>query len=160
MGQIRNAHKILVGKPKGKMSLGRSRNREDENIEMNLKEREVEWIYLAQERTQWRTVVNTVMNFGSHKRRGVFELVERLLVSQEGIYSLELVELKCPQMICSLRMSGQTESHSGLHKTKADDPLHGPVPLCRKGAGAGAGAGAASARRPEGYKALPQTSIP
>jgi hypothetical protein len=31
----------------------------------------VDWIHLAQDRDQWRTVVNTVMNLWVAKRRGI-----------------------------------------------------------------------------------------
>jgi hypothetical protein len=30
-----------------------------------------EWLHLAQDMGQWRAVMNTVMNFGFHKRRGI-----------------------------------------------------------------------------------------
>jgi hypothetical protein len=65
MGKKRNAYRILVGKPEGKRPLGRQKCRWVENIKMDL--REIgwdgrEWIYLAQDRDQWRALVNTVMN--------------------------------------------------------------------------------------------------
>jgi hypothetical protein len=31
----------------------------------------VDWIHLALDRDYWRAVLNTVMNFGFHKRRGM-----------------------------------------------------------------------------------------
>jgi hypothetical protein len=40
-GEKRKAHRILVGKPKGKTPLGRPRRKWEDNIEMNL--REVVW---------------------------------------------------------------------------------------------------------------------
>jgi hypothetical protein len=65
MGETRNAYRILVEKPEGKRPLGRPRLRWEDNIKVNL--REIEWggmnlIYLAQDRGQWRALVNTVMN--------------------------------------------------------------------------------------------------
>jgi hypothetical protein len=55
----------LPGTPEGKRPLGRTRHRWDYNIKIYLRERE--WnsmdYDLAQERDQWRVLVNTVMNF-------------------------------------------------------------------------------------------------
>jgi hypothetical protein len=65
MGETRNAYRILVGKPEGKRSLGRPRRRWVDNIKMDLTEigwYGVDWIELAQDRDQWRALVNTVMN--------------------------------------------------------------------------------------------------
>jgi hypothetical protein len=55
----------LVGKPEGKIPLGRPRPRWVENIKINLKRDSMGWylIDLAQERDHWRALVNTVMNF-------------------------------------------------------------------------------------------------
>jgi hypothetical protein len=61
----RNAYRILVGKPEGKTQLGRPRRRWVDNIKMDLREIEwdgVNWIDLAQDRDQWRALVNMVMN--------------------------------------------------------------------------------------------------
>jgi hypothetical protein len=41
--------------------LGKPRPRWENNIEMDLK-RGMDWIYLFQDRDQWRVIVNTVMN--------------------------------------------------------------------------------------------------
>jgi hypothetical protein len=65
MGDKRNAYRILVGKPEGKRPLGRPRRRWVNNIKMDLREigwAGVGWIDLAQDRDQWRALVNTVMN--------------------------------------------------------------------------------------------------
>jgi hypothetical protein len=54
-----------VGKPEGKRPLGRPRHRWVDNIKMNLREivwDGVDWIDLAQDRDQWRSHVNMVMN--------------------------------------------------------------------------------------------------
>jgi hypothetical protein len=65
MGDKRNPYGILVGKPGGKRPVGRPRCRWVDNIKMHL--REIEWdgmdsIELAQDRDQWRALVDTVMN--------------------------------------------------------------------------------------------------
>jgi hypothetical protein len=65
MGEKRNAYRILVGKPEGKKPLGRPRRRWVDNIKMDLREKgwyDMDWIDLAQDRDQWRALVNTVMN--------------------------------------------------------------------------------------------------
>jgi hypothetical protein len=59
----RNASRILVGKPEGKRPLGRPRCRWADNIKMDLREMGgMDWIDLAQDRDQWRALVNTEMN--------------------------------------------------------------------------------------------------
>jgi hypothetical protein len=66
MKTMRNAYKILVGKPEGKRPLGRPRSRWEGNIRTVLKGtgwEGVDWIHLAQDRVQWRTLVDPVMNF-------------------------------------------------------------------------------------------------
>jgi hypothetical protein len=48
IGEVRGAHKILVGKPEGRRLLGRPRRRWEDNIKMNLREigfGDVDWIY-------------------------------------------------------------------------------------------------------------------
>jgi hypothetical protein len=45
MGDNRNAYRVLVGKPEEKRPLGG-----------------MDWIHLAQDRDQWRDLVNTAMN--------------------------------------------------------------------------------------------------
>jgi hypothetical protein len=65
MGEKRNAYRLLVGKPEGKRSLGRPRDRWVDNIRMDLLElgwNNVDWIYLAQDRNRWRALVNSVLN--------------------------------------------------------------------------------------------------
>jgi hypothetical protein len=57
-GEMRNAYKILVGKPERKRPLRRSRLRWEDNIRIDLREimrfTVVEWIHLAQVRDMWR----------------------------------------------------------------------------------------------------------
>jgi hypothetical protein len=65
MEEKRNLHRILVGKPEEKRPLGRSRRTWVDNIKMDLRETgwdEMDWIDLAQDRDQWKTLVNAVMN--------------------------------------------------------------------------------------------------
>jgi hypothetical protein len=65
MGEKRNVNTILVGKPEGKRPLGRQRRRWMDNIKIYLNEigwDGMDWIDLAQDRDQWRALVNTVMN--------------------------------------------------------------------------------------------------
>jgi hypothetical protein len=61
---MRNACKIVGGKPKWKRSLIRPRRRWKNNIGMDLREIrwEVDWIRLAQDRDRWRAIVKTVRN--------------------------------------------------------------------------------------------------
>ncbi|PNF24189.1 hypothetical protein B7P43_G16874, partial [Cryptotermes secundus] len=61
----KNAYRILVGKPEGKRPKGRPRRRWVDNIRTDLKEIAwdgMDWIDLAQDRDQWRALVNMVMN--------------------------------------------------------------------------------------------------
>jgi hypothetical protein len=65
IGEKRNAYRILVGKPERKRPLGRPRYRWVDKIEMNLRGTGwggMDWINLAEDRDQWRALVNTVMN--------------------------------------------------------------------------------------------------
>jgi hypothetical protein len=65
-GEKRNAYRISVGKPEGKRQLGRLRRRWEYNIKIDLREIGrvgMDLIHLAQDRDQWRALVNTVMNF-------------------------------------------------------------------------------------------------
>jgi hypothetical protein len=66
MGEDRGVHRVLVGKPEGKMSLGKPRRRWKDNIKMDLQEvggGRVDWMELAQDRDSWRALVGTVRDF-------------------------------------------------------------------------------------------------
>jgi hypothetical protein len=61
----RNAYGILVRKFEGRRPLGRPSHRWVDNIKMDLRDigwNGTDWIDLAQDRDQWRALVNTVMN--------------------------------------------------------------------------------------------------
>jgi hypothetical protein len=65
VGEKGNAHRFLVGKPEGKRPLEIRRRSWEDNIRMDLREigwGGMDWIDLAQDRNQWRALVNTVMN--------------------------------------------------------------------------------------------------
>jgi hypothetical protein len=65
MGEKRNAFRIVAGEPEGKRPLGRPRRRWVD-IRADLTERGwggMDWVDLAQDRDQWRALVNTIMNF-------------------------------------------------------------------------------------------------
>jgi hypothetical protein len=56
---------ILVGNPEGKRPLGRPRRRWVDNNKMDIREigwHDMDWIDLAQDRDQWRALMNAVMN--------------------------------------------------------------------------------------------------
>jgi hypothetical protein len=61
MGNRRGVYRVLMGKPKGKRSLGRPRRRWEANIKIDLQEvgcRGNDWIELAQDRDRLRALVN------------------------------------------------------------------------------------------------------
>jgi hypothetical protein len=64
MGEKRNAYRALVGNPERTRPLGRPRCRWVDNIKTDLKIgwNGMDWIDLAQDRDQWRALVNMVMN--------------------------------------------------------------------------------------------------
>jgi hypothetical protein len=65
MGEGRGVYRVLVGRPKGKRPLGRSRRKWEVNIKMDLMNIRIDganWIQPAQDRVQWRAFVNTEMN--------------------------------------------------------------------------------------------------
>jgi hypothetical protein len=56
---------FCLEKCEARRSLGRPRRRWEDNIRLNFREigwEGVDWIHLAQDRDQWRDLVNTVMN--------------------------------------------------------------------------------------------------
>jgi hypothetical protein len=59
MGEKRNACRLLVGMPEGKRPLGKPRRRW---VNREIGWDGMDWIDLAQDRDQWRALVNAVMN--------------------------------------------------------------------------------------------------
>ena len=61
-----DVHKVLVGKPEGKIPLARPRHRWEDNIKMDIREAGGgcgDGMELAQDRDRWRALVSTVVNF-------------------------------------------------------------------------------------------------
>jgi hypothetical protein len=88
IGEERN---VLMGKPERKRPLGRPR---EDGLRMDLREigwGSVDWIQLAQDRDQWRSLVNTVMNFRVLASRN---LVSYLLPFRRTYIVLESVREK------------------------------------------------------------------
>jgi hypothetical protein len=66
IGDKRNAYRILVGKSEGKRQIERPRRKWVDNIKMDLREigwDGAHWIDMAQDRDQWRALLNTVLNY-------------------------------------------------------------------------------------------------
>jgi len=82
-GEIRNAYKFLVGKPERKTSLGRHKQRWNDNIKIDLLRivcDGVHWVHMDQNRVQWLTLVKSAMNLRIPKRARKF-LINRATVS-------------------------------------------------------------------------------
>jgi hypothetical protein len=65
IGEERDVYQVLVGKPEGKIPLGKQRPRWEDSIKMDFQEvgcGGIDWIGLALDRDRWRALVNTVMN--------------------------------------------------------------------------------------------------
>jgi hypothetical protein len=65
MGEMKNAYRILVGKPEGKRQLRRPRHRWEYDIKMDLRDivlDGMDCIHLAQDVDWWQALVKTVMN--------------------------------------------------------------------------------------------------
>ena len=74
MGEGRGVHRVLIGKPEGKRTLGKPRRRWEDNIKMDLQEVRGgcgDWMELAQHRDRWRALVNTARNLRVPKMQGI-----------------------------------------------------------------------------------------
>jgi hypothetical protein len=61
----RGVDRVLVGKPEGKITLGRPRRKWEDNVRMDLQEVGCvceDWIGLAQDRDRWLALVSAVRN--------------------------------------------------------------------------------------------------
>jgi hypothetical protein len=90
-GEKRNAYRVLMRELEGKTPLRKPRRRWEDNIRMDLRETGwggIDWTDLAQDRDQWRALVNTVMNIRVPENSSA---AERLATSQEGLNSMALV---------------------------------------------------------------------
>jgi len=66
MGEDRDVHRVLVGKPEGKGPLGRPRRRWEDDIKMDLQEvgrGRGDWMEFAEDRDRWRALVGMVRDF-------------------------------------------------------------------------------------------------
>jgi hypothetical protein len=82
---MRNTYKIFVGKSEGNTPLARPRRVWEDNIRTDIREivcECVDWIHLAQDRDQWRAVVNTVMKLCTINGGRISRLAEWLLDSE------------------------------------------------------------------------------
>jgi hypothetical protein len=81
-----------------------------DNIKIDLREIGwvfMDWIDLAQDREQWRALVNTVMNLVFHKMLGRSWVAAQLAASQEGLSSMRVVIcVKVPFSITSRMLTG------------------------------------------------------
>ena len=65
MGERRGVYRVLMGKPEGKIPLGRPRHRWEDNIKMDIQEVRfggMDWMKPAQDRDRCWALVNAVMN--------------------------------------------------------------------------------------------------
>jgi hypothetical protein len=88
MGEMKISYTILIGKSEGKRPLDGLKRWWKDNINIHLKAVRcdaVDWIHLAQDRDEWRAVLNTVMTFGFHEKMELYLLSERLSYSQDGL---------------------------------------------------------------------------
>jgi hypothetical protein len=72
---VRNSYNILVGKPERKRPFGRYRRRWEDYMRTDIREigwEDVGWIHGAQDRDQWRALLNAVMDLRFCLKGGEF----------------------------------------------------------------------------------------
>ncbi|KAJ4443767.1 hypothetical protein ANN_05545 [Periplaneta americana] len=124
MGESRNAHRVLVGRPEGKRPLGRPRRRWEDNIKMDLREvgyDGIDWINLAQDRDQWRAYVRAAMNLRIMEKKWEYKgKVHQLFidfkkaydsVKREVLYDI-LIEFGIPKKLVRLIKMCLSETYS------------------------------------------------
>jgi hypothetical protein len=65
LGEGRGVYRVLFGRPEGQRPLGRPRRRWEDTIKLHLREIGIDgvnWIWLVQNRVQWRALLNTVIS--------------------------------------------------------------------------------------------------
>jgi hypothetical protein len=74
MGESRGVYRVLVGKLKGNMSVGRFRRRREDNIKTGIQEVGwgMDWIDLAQDKDRWWALVNVAANLRVPQTAGNF----------------------------------------------------------------------------------------
>ena len=73
MGEEKGVYRVLLGKTEGKRHLRIPRHRWVDNIRMDLQEvgcGYMDWVWLAQDRDRWRTLVSAVMNLRVPRNAG------------------------------------------------------------------------------------------
>jgi hypothetical protein len=87
-GQKKNMYRLPVGKPERKRLLGRPRHRCMNSIMMD--QGGVDLIGLAQDKENWRALVNVVMNLHRPQKVGKFSNAQ-LMASQVVLSSIQLL---------------------------------------------------------------------
>jgi hypothetical protein len=93
MGEEREGHRVLVGKPEGKRPLVIPRRRWEDNIKMDVDEvggGRGDWMELAWDTDRWRALLSTVKNLRVPYNAGNYLVsCENWSASQEGPCSME-----------------------------------------------------------------------